>query len=356
VTPIDGVERVTRLERLRELEPLLDDLFRRDPQATPFQSPAWLLPWIECFAEPTRLECLLVYAGGRLVAALPLLICEQDGERSLRWIGQGISDRLDALVDPGAPALALERARHSLAELASEVDRVELDELPSAEPAHDLWRALPGTRLEPSAVCPVLQLSCGLAELEQTLPAWLRRNLGQTERRLAALGHPEWRRAGGRDGAAALEAFMDLHTARWRARGGEGVLADPAVRAFHRAAAPRLLARGLLALDVLYLDERAVAASYVLERSDAHLYLFGFDPALPRLSLGSLAIWKSIRSACAAGLARYDFLRGSEPYKYAFGATDRRSYRCVGMSAPEREKAAGGVFAQPFGFRRWRSR
>jgi CelD/BcsL family acetyltransferase involved in cellulose biosynthesis len=107
------------------------------------------------------------------------------------------------------------------------------------------------------------------------------------------------------------------------------VLADAAVRAFHHAAAPRLLARECLELEVGFLDGRPFAATYVLRRHHAHLYLFGFDPGQPKLSLGSLAIWRSIQRAAQAGLERYDFLRGCEPYKYAFGARNQQSYRCV---------------------------
>jgi CelD/BcsL family acetyltransferase involved in cellulose biosynthesis len=333
MTPGERVERVTSLDRLRELEPTLQDLFQRDLRATPFQSPDWLLSWVECFVADATLCWLMVYAGERAVAALPLMIAQRGGQRRLHWVGEGISDRLDALVDPRADARALGQLRRALGELCSEVDRIELDELPEERPGHGLWVGLDGTRLEPGSVCPVLRLDGVNAQGERVLPDWLRRNLGQTERRLSALGRREWRSAGVSDGPERLETFMSLHTARWRARGQPGVLADPAVQAFHRAVAPRLLARGLLELDLLYLDDRPLAATYVLRRSDSHLYLFGFDPALPRLSLGSLAVWRSIRRAASGGCRYYDFLRGCEPYKYAFGALNRQSFRCIGARA-----------------------
>ena len=202
--------------------------------------------------------------------------------------------------------------RRALGELCSEVDRIELDELPEEQPVHGLWVGLDGTRLEPGSVCPVLPLDGVNALGERMLPDWLRRNLGQTERRLSALGRAEWRSAGVSDGPEQLETFMALHAA------------------FHRAVAPRLIAGGLLELDVLYLDDRPLAATYVLRRSDSHLYLLGFDPGLPRLSLGSLAVWRSIRRAASGGCRYYDFLRGCEPYKYAFGALNRQSFRCIG--------------------------
>lgn len=320
----DDIERVTDPARLRALAPMLDDLFRRAPDASPFQSPHWLVPWVEHLGGGAALRWLVIVRGGRAIASVPLMMHEDGGTRTLRWVGSGITDRQNLVIDPDQRGVALPRVRRALAELAAEVDAIELDELP--DPSREPWATLDGARLERGSVCPVLALQSPLHELEASLPRWLRRNLRQTERRLLQLGRVEWRlaRAGDSD---LLETFLELHAARWRAQAQPGVLADPSVRAFHHAAAPHLITRGLLELEVGFLDARPLVASYVLRRTHAHLYLFGFDPAWPRLSLGSLAIWRSIARAARGGLTRYDFLRGCEPYKYAFGARNQQSYR-----------------------------
>jgi CelD/BcsL family acetyltransferase involved in cellulose biosynthesis len=327
--PSEGVEIVTSLARLRAIEPQLLDLFQRDPAATPFQSPHWLLPWVEHLGTPTALRWVVAFRHGRAVASLPLMRSEEAGASTLRWIGSGCTDRHDLLLDARERADAIERLRGALRELSVEVDRVELDELPEQALSRELFGQREGSRIEPGSVCPVLELGRALGDIEAALPRWLRRNLRQTERRLARLGDVEWRLAQPHDAAALLDVFSGLHAARWQARGLPGVLAEPAVLAFHRAAAPRLVESGALELEVGFLEERPLAATYVLRRAHAHLYLFGFDPSWPTLSLGSLAIWRSIGRAASAGLARYDFLRGCEPYKYAFGAQNQQSYRCV---------------------------
>jgi CelD/BcsL family acetyltransferase involved in cellulose biosynthesis len=325
----DGVEWVTSLPRLLAIEPLLEDLLHRDPHATPFQSPAWLVPWLQHLGAQASLRWLVVHADGRAVLSLPLQIDARTGERCLRWVGHGISDRLDAVVDPAIQTDALDGARQALQDLWHEVGSMDLDELPCGAPERAFWRGLTGSRFEPGCVCPVLPLGADAPALEQRLPRWLRRNVQQTERRLRARGRLEWRVAEAANVSELLEGFMQLHAARWSARGEPGVLADADVRAFHRAAAPRLLSRGLLELELLFLDDRPLAATYVLRRCDAHLYLFGFDPSDARLSLGSLAICRSIQRAAEAGAGCYDFLRGCEPYKYAFGAQNRQSHRCI---------------------------
>ena len=101
---------------------------------------------------------------------------------------------------------------------------------------------------------------------------------------------------------------------------------------------PRLVARGLLELQVASWAGGAVAASYTLVRRHAYLYLNGFDPSIEGVSLGSLLIARVIRRAIAEG-RQVDFLCGQEPYKYAWGAADTRSY--VLRREPPRQAARG---------------
>ena len=49
------------------------------------------------------------------------------------------------------------------------------------------------------------------------------------------------------------------------------------------------------------------------------LYNSGFDPEHARLSPGIVLLAHVIRDAIERGVATFDFLRGEEPYKQAFG-------------------------------------
>jgi CelD/BcsL family acetyltransferase involved in cellulose biosynthesis len=51
-------------------------------------------------------------------------------------------------------------------------------------------------------------------------------------------------------------------------------------------------------------------------------YQAGSHPDWNKFSLGSVLIYTGIRAAGAQGARYFDFLRGSEPYKYRFGAED----------------------------------
>lgn len=328
------IEVVTEVERLAAIEAAWSELFREDRSATPFQSPDWLLPWAECFAEPGGLRVIVLWSGGRALLCLPLLLVDRGGQRTLCWLGAGLSDYLDVLASPAAGADALAEVLAAARELASDAHRVELGDVPGKS----LLLATPefGLQVVPSAICPRLHPGPDVAAYERRLPAWLARNLQRSERRLYARGQPRWQRADLASAPALLEAFFELHGACWQARGTPGVLEHPSVRAFHRSAAPRLLERGLLALEVLCLGERPVAAGYALVRSHAHLYLTGFDPTLEGVSLGSLVIWRAIRRALEEQRESVDFLRGQEPYKYAWGATDTQTYQLLLSASQQR--------------------
>jgi CelD/BcsL family acetyltransferase involved in cellulose biosynthesis len=100
------------------------------------------------------------------------------------------------------------------------------------------------------------------------------------------------------------------------------------VQRFHRMGAPRLQRAGLLRLHAWTLDGRIVAVQYVLvHRGRACGYLAGYDPQLAACSIGSVLINAAIEHAIREGCREFDFLRGVEPYKYAWGAANQHTYR-----------------------------
>jgi CelD/BcsL family acetyltransferase involved in cellulose biosynthesis len=122
----------------------------------------------------------------------------------------------------------------------------------------------------------------------------------------------------------ALDDLFRLHEERWHERGEAGVLADPAVRAFHRAAAREFCAAGMLRLYRLRIADAVAGVYYGFQQGDnAYAYLGGFDPEMTRLSPGAQLLDYAIRAAIGEGVREFHFLRGGENYKYAWGAADR---------------------------------
>jgi len=86
----------------------------------------------------------------------------------------------------------------------------------------------------------------------------------------------------------------------------------------------------VLRLSFLWIGDRRVgAAVWFCEGDTAYFYNAGLDPAARDLSPGVVLIERSIRRALVEGTRRVDFLRGDEPYKYEWAATDEPIVRLL---------------------------
>lgn len=316
---------LTSGEELVALAPSWWALWRRLPNATPFTSPAWLVPWWRHF-HPGDLVVVTVERDGSLVGLA--LFYREDGAlgRRLLPLGISISDDHDILLDPTDLEAACALVDAIVA--AGDWERWDCEELRADGNALQIPLA-PGLREERAAAsaCPTLALDG--ADLGSILPRGKRRKVALARNRIGRRSDVVIRRAGTE--AEALSAFEDLlrlHAARWRARGEDGVLADPQVVSFHRDAIPALLAAGLLRLYTLAIEGQVVAVQYGFHHgAESHAYLAGFDPAFEFESPGVVLMAFAIEEAMAEGARSFHFLRGREDYKYSWGAIDRMNCR-----------------------------
>ncbi|MDQ4136113.1 MAG: GNAT family N-acetyltransferase [Pseudomonadota bacterium] len=324
-------ETIRQEELFAALEPEWWELWRRVSSATPFQSPAWLIPWWRHF-HPGELFVVTVRQEGRLVGLAPFYV--EEGTRRILPVGISVSDYLDVLIEPGHEASAgralveqvavADTTWHewSLEELAP--DAVALS-LPAPPHCEELSSA--------QSACPVLDLPKA-ATIWDVVPARPRRDTNLARNRAARRGDVRIDEVGGADGPAFLDALFRLHEARWRSRGEAGVLADERVRRFQQEVLPRLMNAGLARCYVLGMAGRAAAVHYgLMHRRRAYAYLLGFDPDFAFESPGVILMAHAIERALAEDAREFHFLRGPEAYKYAWGATDRwnrrRSFRRV---------------------------
>lgn len=301
---------------LHALAPEWERLWRASPAATPFQSPSWLLPWWAQFGTGMP-RVAVERRAGALAGLLPLYVLDEPGERKMLPIGAGTTDYLDGLGDP-APLLpaALARAR------ADRIDHCDLIEVPPGSPLLALpcppgWHA----HWHDASPCPVLSFPA--------IPARIRRKLRMARHRAERAGGWKTEIAGPDTVEDFLAELIRLHQARWIAQGETGTLASPAVLGFHRTAAPALLQAGVLRLQVLRFAGTVAAAILALLAPGRILfYLSGFDETHAFVSPGTLLLGAMLEDAMEEGRTEAHFLRGREPYKYAWGATDRPNKAC----------------------------
>jgi CelD/BcsL family acetyltransferase involved in cellulose biosynthesis len=320
------VEEVRTLEGLAALEPEWRALWDRSAEAGPFQSPAWLTPWTERFGVD-GLWALALRRDGVLEGLVPLFVYAdpKSGRRQATLLGNGLSDRLDALLAPGlGPELVFDhlRRRQDL------WDACDFRDLPQGSPLLAA-PAPPGCieAVEAEAPSPDLALPDTIEALAAGLPKRLRGNLATARNRAEREGAVRVTSASADTLERDFDTLLSLHVLRWGEAGDAG-LADPRVRAFHRAATRALLAERWLRLYVLEVGGRPAAAHYGFHvRGRAYFYIGGFDPEMGGFSPGALLLRHAVEQAVREGCASFEFLRGREAYKYAWGAVDRPQFR-----------------------------
>jgi CelD/BcsL family acetyltransferase involved in cellulose biosynthesis len=293
-------------------------LIERCPHAMAFQHPDWLVPWVAHLGGDADPYLLGVRREEALVGVAPLV---RDGG-VVRFAGGDVTDYRDVV--------ALPEERDSVATAVLEhLARSALPcELRGVEASSPLLRAqTEGLVARAQDVCPYVPLRAGARAPKDVLPTGFARRLRATTKAAQRMGRLEVRWARPEDVGARLETFFALHAAWWQSRGEEGVLHADSVRAFWRAAAGPLLRAGWLWILELRLDERPIGSAIALARPGRVLfYLGGWEPSAAALSPGRLCIAALLDRALAEGARELDFLRGTESYKYRWGAVDRWTY------------------------------
>ena len=316
------IEHIDSEGGLTALVPEWTGLWRRVPDATPFQSPLWLIPWWHHFGTGAP-HIITARTDRTLIGILPLYGLHEPGCFKLLPFGISVSDYVDALIDPAHCDTA-----DALLDTIADIPSWQECHLPDLPPDAGLIGASvpPGlveTR-DPSPPCPVLTLPSNPADLPSIVPRKTLRDVRQAHARSEALGPVTIEAADPSTVEAALADLFRLHEKRWRDRGEAGVLAEPQVRAFHREAARAFCEAGILRLYRLSIAGAVVGVYYGFHcNGNAYAYLGGFEPDMPRLSPGAQLLHHAICAAIADGAGEFHFLRGGENYKYAWGAVDR---------------------------------
>ncbi|MER8633899.1 GNAT family N-acetyltransferase [Mesorhizobium opportunistum] len=298
-------------------------LWEQSSSATPFQSPAWLVPWWHAFA-PGELATVAVWHGDDLVGLAPLYLEHGMSGSKLLPVGISLSDYLDVLAVQDVQAAVVAAIAEAI--LSVEWSQWILSDLP--QNSVGLAIAHPDLKIDAPvnhAACPVLAIA-GDETLAGCVPARRRRQLRRARRAASKRGRIAFSSPRS-DHQNFLNQLIRLHDARWAGHGG-GVLANAAVKQFHRLSLPLLDAHGLVRCWLFAIDGTTVGAYYGFHhRGRAYAYLGGFDPAYAEESPGAILIGHAIAESIREGAREFDFLRGQEAYKYGWGAGDRWTMR-----------------------------
>jgi len=125
--------------------------------------------------------------------------------------------------------------------------------------------------------------------------------------------------------AGAFSAFVAMHRS---APGDKGAFLTEQTEMFFAA----LLADGGAVLDVLTASGRPVAAAFGFEDDEGYyLYNSAYESDVAASSPGIALLAHLIEARAGAGVTRFDFLKGDEPYKFRLGAAPRPLYALEGI-------------------------
>lgn len=310
-------------------------LLRRSSTDVPFLTPAYQQAWWRHLGGGDL--CLVtVRDGGELVGLIPLFRSHPPDGPTLQWVGcVEVSDYLDAVIAAGRESEVWEAALEALTgPSVPPWARMDLCSVPDASPTLRVLPALARERgwaveTEVQEVCPVVSLPPTWEEYLASLDRKDRHELRRKLRRAEALDGLRWYIVGPEhDLAAEIEDFLALMARSTRAK---AEFLTPPMRAFFRELMGAAFAGGWLQLAFLEWGGRKLAAYLNFVYNNRILvYNSGLDwKADPGLGAGIVLSAFLIRHAIAEGREAYDFLRGSEDYKYRLGGKDVPVYRVL---------------------------
>ncbi len=297
----------------------------------PLLSWQWHYSWWRNQGDEDQLALIVAREHDRVVAIAPMMIESRGGERCLRFLGSGstCTDYLQLIVAAGAqldfPALVadaivsgIEGLRGvTLIELEGITDDVDHCALHACLEPH-FWGY--DKRLDSTWV---LELPDTWQAFVQTRSKSLRRKLKKAEKRYSS-GEARVKSTRGQlQFEDAFQTLVELHQRRFESKGQPGVFADTDFKQFLLEATSALAAEQRAEISVCEIEGRPIVAQlYLTNDRQVQMYQSGVCDQSMRYEPGHLLFTHTIRNAIEAGKKEFDFLRGNEPYKKYWGATE----------------------------------
>ena len=308
------------------LEPALVDLLTLHAEAASTSSPA-ATKTAGWSALPPFIGASGVCAGSRVCA-------------SCCFSGWGLSSRRASTLDVVArkgyeKAVGLAVAQHL--KDSRDWDRVSLSQVPATSTAlPQVVRALrdSGERATMAAYearAPYIDTSGSWEGFKQSLGRSMRRNVEYYGRRLFKNYDCEFARVDSLEQLdRTLDALVQLHQARWTAKGQPGSFSDTSFAPFLRQAVSQALLDGRLRFWTLKINGRIEAALVgFLDNGVVHYFQKGFNPQFAKDDLGTAMLGLAVRDCFDDDKVHaFDFMGGGAPYKDLWARASQQTMSC----------------------------
>jgi CelD/BcsL family acetyltransferase involved in cellulose biosynthesis len=322
-----------------ELRAEWDELYRENPDHSPFQAWGWVSAWLEHLAGPHELRIICWRnEAGKLQFVLPLIERKNIDQSSLRRFvlacsyGVECSDHIGCLRLTSQESHLAEITATALSRFLGGGDRIELGHLSGAD-------GYPGkvesrmkdegrlVRLTDQATCPAVNLPSSWEEYLKKLSANFRSQVRRSYKRVGNDDNLKLQSVKVADAGTFVQELIRLNRTRIAHKGQVSSLENENFRKFLQDAIPMMAADGTAWMDVLTDEGRVVATALnFVQGRTVYYYMGGFDDSAKSLRPGTALFAMAIIRSIENGYLRYDFLRGAEQYKYRWGATDTSNF------------------------------
>jgi CelD/BcsL family acetyltransferase involved in cellulose biosynthesis len=323
------VDRITDLKHFLDYEEEWNSLLDASGFDCVFLSHEWFRSWWECLSANKSLEVLLFKnEQDRLLGAAPMMT---EG-RSLRFMASPeVTDYCDFLYLPDNKEEFFKNLLHYFDENYPDIKNLEFMNIRSSSPTCVLIPQMASAygfyhSLNESEVAPVLSVPSTYKDYMNSLKRKNRHEIRRKLKRLESLEGIKIKKiTETRHLLPATESFISLHKKSspqkqgfWTAEG----MPDFFLKVIHRFSK-----KGWVEMNVLLFENTLVSALLnFLFGGEVLFYNVAYDLEYAAFSPGFYLFHASIVEAISKRKSRVDFLRGSEKYKYDFGAKECKIY------------------------------
>lgn len=293
-----------------------------------FVLPTWLEVWWQAFQPGTRLYLSAVRQGAEIIGIAPLHI----SERKAAFIGSAdVCDYLDFIVAPGQEEAFFNALLDDL--LKQDINQINLDSLRPDSTALVYLVEIARRRGYPvqtdkEDVSLTMELPATWEDYLASLAKKQRHEVRRKLRRLREAGNVRYGylRVESPEAEKLTDIFLDIFS---RGRQDKADFMTERMAGFFHSLALAMAEAGILRYGVLELDALPVAMIMAFDYNETiYLYNSAFLPGYDSLSVGLLSKILGIQESINAGLKHWDFLKGTEDYKYQLGGREIPLFNC----------------------------
>ena len=325
------VELVTLMDDFLRLRDDWEKLFAESSACSIFSSWDWARTWCEVFLGKGReLFTVVVYRGDEIVGIAPWFICNIKWGpiflRKIEFIGAADTgaDYLDVISRTGKEEEVANAVYDYLFVQAKKFwDVCQLrymvsDSLFLVYLQNDMDKNHEYYSVRLGAFCPRALLGTSIEEFFKSISTKRRKRFSRERRILYGSEGFRHISAPVREQPDLVDTFFELYEKRWGQR--------PSLKKFIYTLAKKLKDGAGVTVDIMEANGQAICgAVHLYCGKDLFMYLFGVDRAYnSKISVGNVLVGVSIEKGIEEGFATYDFLKGTEEYKFYWTAEGRR--------------------------------